>query len=89
MFVTSFEPIKRDKRADIRLENASIQQESMIIRQQAEEHTTEDDEEDVDLLVDQLKNEEDGIKIGETKMEERTPAPSPTTKKDKPRTKST
>ena len=61
----------------------------MIIRQQAEEHTTEDDEEDVDLLVDQLKNEEDGIKIGETKMEERTPAPSPTTKKDKPRTKST
>jgi chromatin segregation and condensation protein Rec8/ScpA/Scc1 (kleisin family) len=61
----------------------------MIIRQQAEEHTTEDDEEDVDLLVDQLKNEEDGIKIGETKMEERTPLTSPTTKKDKPRTKST
>ena len=31
LFVQAFEPIKIDKRAD-RLENASIQQESMIIR---------------------------------------------------------
>ena len=65
----------------------------MIIRQQAEDPNTEDDEEDVDMLVDKLKNEEDAIKMGETKMEmeEVTPVSSPAAvKKEKAaRTKST
>lgn len=54
------------------------------MRQKAEEQNTEYDE-DVDHLVDQLKNEEDTLAIGEVKEEETEEKPP---KKDKTRTKS-
>lgn len=55
------------------MENASIQQESILFKQ-ADDQNSEDDE-DVDKLVDQLKNEEDVIALGETKIEEAAKSP--------------